>query len=318
MQPDTATVECFAQRLLSPFRGTMQVIRHAAAEAVSLDGVHWDIYVANDSLLDGLGDPARVQVSDIRYGAWSAARGLKRGPLYPSADFRRMEAMGAVVYAHLLRVHERVPFPLRDRHECWLLDRDSLPLALLQSAVDTPGREVAPAWMAGRAAHERFAAPGLAPGEAATALEEKIRDLAGPAPSARWYRRDATGCGEPCDARGGARLQADDFPALPLRTAFEDATTDALVDAYHAWQAVWLLCLPVGPELRRRLEGRARHQAELVEPLHRLYPEIIDAAALNAARVEARLLGSLAVRAPEPDAASTFYIELNPEGGGYN
>lgn len=318
MQSDTAHVECFAQRLLSPYRGAMQVIRYAAAEAVTLDGVHWDIYVANDSLLDGLGDPARVQVSDIRYGAWSAARGLKRGPLYPSADFRRMEAMGAVVYAHLLRVHDRVPFPLRDRHECWLLDRDGLPLALLQSAVDAPGRDVAPAWTAGRAAHERFAAPGLVPGDAARALEGRINDLAGPAPRARWVRRDATGGGETCDAQQCARLAAEDFPALPLRAAFEDAATRDLVDAYHAWQAVWLLCLPLDEALRRSLEGSARHQAELVESLHRLYPEILDTAALNAARVEARLIGSQAARAQEPDAASTFYIELNPQGGGYN
>lgn len=36
-------IECYAQRLLNPFRGTMQVVKYASAEAVSTDGVHWDI-----------------------------------------------------------------------------------------------------------------------------------------------------------------------------------------------------------------------------------------------------------------------------------
>ncbi len=36
-------VECYAQRLLNPYRGTMHVIKYEAAEAVTLDGVHWDI-----------------------------------------------------------------------------------------------------------------------------------------------------------------------------------------------------------------------------------------------------------------------------------
>ena len=99
------TIECYAQRLLDPFRGTMLTIRHGAAEAVSLDGVRWDIYVANDLLRDGVAARGEVQVSDIRYGSWSRETGLKRGSIYPSEDFKRMEALGAVVYQHLLHVH---------------------------------------------------------------------------------------------------------------------------------------------------------------------------------------------------------------------
>jgi hypothetical protein len=48
------SVEYYSQRLLNPFRGCIQVIRDEAAEAVSMDGVHWDIYVSNDALLEGL------------------------------------------------------------------------------------------------------------------------------------------------------------------------------------------------------------------------------------------------------------------------
>jgi len=114
--------EYYSQRLLNPFRGVMQGIRYGAAEAVTLDGEHWDLYVSNDERMEGIAPGDHAQVSDIRYGHWSAGQGLRRGPIYPSEDFRRMEILGALVYEHLLRVHGRVPFPLRDDYELWLLD----------------------------------------------------------------------------------------------------------------------------------------------------------------------------------------------------
>ena len=60
------SVECFAQRLLNPFRGAMHTIKYGGAEAVTTDGVEWDIYVANDALLDDFFDTSRMQISDIR------------------------------------------------------------------------------------------------------------------------------------------------------------------------------------------------------------------------------------------------------------
>jgi len=95
-------IRCYAQRLLNPFRGVMNVIEYQAAEAVTLDGVQWDIYVRNAELVKDLAQAERVQTSDIRYGSWSAAQGLKRGPIQPSEDFLRMEHQGEVVYHHLL------------------------------------------------------------------------------------------------------------------------------------------------------------------------------------------------------------------------
>jgi hypothetical protein len=87
-------IRCYAQRLLNPFRGVMNVIEYQAAEAVTLDGVQWDIYVRNAELVKDLAQAERVQTSDIRYGSWSAAQGLKRGPIQPSEDFLRMEHQG--------------------------------------------------------------------------------------------------------------------------------------------------------------------------------------------------------------------------------
>ena len=127
-------IECYAQRLLNPYRGVVHTIRYQSAEAVTTDGVEWDIYVANDALLEGLGRAGRrAQISDIRYGHWSAETGLKRGALYPSEDFRRLEEMGAVVYEYLLKGLRDVSFTFRDYFELWLLDARHRPLALARS-----------------------------------------------------------------------------------------------------------------------------------------------------------------------------------------
>ena len=131
-----SNIQCYSQRLLNPFRCVVNIIRYKSAEAVTSDGINWDIYVSNDSLLDGLDAKKSVQISDIRYGRWSERDGLKRGHVYPSEEFYTLEAMGAVAYQHLLKVHNQVPFPFNDSVELWLLDEANRPLALLNAVVD--------------------------------------------------------------------------------------------------------------------------------------------------------------------------------------
>lgn len=326
-----AVVECYAQRLLNPFRGVAQVIRHAAAEAVSTDGEHWDIYVSNSALLSGLEPQGRaIQISDIRYGGWSADKGLKRGPLYPSEDFRHMEAMGAVVYAHLLKVHDQVPFPLRDTLELWLLDQSGAPLALLDSAVhDREGRgEPCARWHAGYTAEAEFHSPALARlavgqggDSAAGCLTRYVNGRAGPRPAAQWFCRREDGSGQ---AGAGVNLAPDwterqlpatSFPAWLLADAGADAVHQALLDDYRDWLAPCLLQLAsLADADRARLEQQARLRAEEVCRLHRLYPRVLDPGFVNAARVQARLCGSAAARSAAEDQLPTYYIELSPGG----
>jgi hypothetical protein len=313
-------VECYGQRLLNPFRGVMHVVRYASAEAVTLDGVDWDIYVANDSLLAGLDPNTRAQVSDIRYGSWNQSRGLNPGPIYPSEDFRRMAAQGAIVHESLRRLHASLPFPLKDCDECWLMDVDGRPLALLHSALpdDTTRRTPEAAWKAGLAAHERFRDPTHPDSpEAARRLEGLIRGRAGKYPLVRWFRRLPDGSGRALDDTAN-RLAEAAFPRLFISAEGLPDDDACLLRAYLDWQAAWLLTLPGLPAAERcRLETCARMQPGIVERLHRLYPETVDIAAINAARVEARLTARQAGEPVDPGAASTFYIELNPQGGGY-
>lgn len=319
------TIECYAQRLLNPFRGTMLTIRYRAAEAVTLDGVRWDLYVANDALRDGVETNGRLQVSDIRYGSWSAERGLKRGALYPSDDFRRMEAMGAVVYEHLLRVHDQIPFPFADRFELWLLDREDRPLALLQSAVRATDMALdhAPWWCAGMLARERFATDAVddLANDAATPaehVERYLNDRAGPRPAAQWFERGAHGAGTGLKGIGlpprleGRVLPAEAFPPLLFSDLARDDPHGRLVEDFRAWLAPWLLTLAsLDLATRARLERQARTQALAVQAQHRLYPEIAEESTVRAALVEARLRGNQP-KPPERRAGSisTFYIEL--------
>jgi hypothetical protein len=326
-------IECYAQRLLDPYRGAMLTIRHEAAEAVTLDGVRWDIYVANDQLREGVKALREIQVSDVRYGSWTHEHGLKRGPLYPSDDFRRLEAMGATVYEHLVEVHDRIPFPFADRFELWLLDRERLPLALLQSVVRPQDVDlrIAPQWRPGIAARERFTstsaeALSLGRGDATSAADRLARyvaSLAGELPCAQWFCREPDGSGHalqatrPSPLPEGSRLPMEAFPPLMISERGHDEPHHRLIDDFFAWQAPWLLTLGhIDAATRRRLEQQARSQALLVAAQHRLYPETADRCVINAILVEAVLRHAQPRTArPQDSAMSTFYIELQPDAG---
>ena len=318
-------IECYAQRLLNPFRGVTHTIRYRSAEAVTTDGVEWDLYVANDALLDGLGRAGRrAQISDIRYGHWSAETGLKRGPLFPSDDFKRLEEMGAVVYEHLLQAHRNVPFAFLDQFELWLLDRDERPLALLHSVRTDSETDTRPPldWRAGIAAQAGFHSSAIEGTNESPAahLTRYVNGLASGV--AQWFRRSDDGAGlglhtlQGGEALRGRVLDGDAFPPLFIATARMDAPHQRLVRDYLAWQAPWLLLLPhLDAATRRMLEACACRQPELVEKHCRLYPAVVDRAAVQTARVEA----ALTRRDPAPPADDVLpmeYIELGVTDGG--
>jgi hypothetical protein len=313
-------IECYAQRLLNPFRGAVHVIRYQSAEAVTTDGIEWDIYVANDALVEDLGRAGRrAQVSDIRYGHWSVDKGLKRGPLYPSDDFKRLENMGAVVYEHLLKVHREVPFKFRDPFELWLLDHDNQPLALLHSVRADSETDTKPPldWRAGMVAHEQFNSAAIAglTESAGLYLTRYVNGLADGV--AQWFCRSDDGAGlglhtlQGGEALRGRVLEAEAFPSLFIATAAMDAAHTRLVHDYFAWQAPWMLLLAhLDTGMRVALEASAVQQAEAIEKYYRLYPAIIDHPALQAARVEAALLRSQPRPKDQDEVVPMFYIEL--------
>jgi hypothetical protein len=323
--------ETFAQRLLNPFRGAMHTLRYKSAEAVTVDGVHWELYVANSAVIPASGRARRGQISEIRYGHWSQAAGLRRGRLYPSDEFRRMEALGTILFEQLTRVHQQVPFAFKDQFELWLLDQEAQPLALLESVLDENALkfDLAIDWRAGIAAREHFQSASMAALHPQTAptpnagdyLTGYINARAGRPAAAQWFRRASDGNGAGLggihlpSGLEGRTLSSAVFPPLFLAATGHDALHQKLIEDFQAWQAPWLLLLPFDRDTRRTLEQQARRQALRVDQQHRLYPASIDANFIPAARVEAVLRRSQQRPEQKPDEVlAPFYIELNQGG----
>lgn len=318
----------YAQRLLNPFRGVMNIIEFEAAEAVTTDGIHWDIYVRDAELVEDLPNSSRVQTSDIRYGSWSAQQGLKRGAIYPSDDFMFLEHQGAIVYQHLLKLHQTIPFTLQDHYELWLLDQDDRPLALIASATRADHLELDHAldWRAGLECRnyfssdvydQRLAQDNLSAG---TYLTRYINQRCGRVPKAQWFLRRADGGGEGLQGIGippsmpGRQLNDECFHPLMLNADDHDESHGELIRQFFNWQAPWLLLLQHLPdEQRSHFEQQAKKRALTVAQQHLLYPQIIDPAHINAARVEARLRAAGASDKTTDDVVPTYYIELCPD-----
>jgi hypothetical protein len=272
----------------------------------------------------------RAQVSDIRYGSWSAEHGLKRGPIFPSEEFRAMEAMGTAVFKYLLEVHRDIPFPFTDRFELWLLDGQQRPLALLDSAADASAINLKQAcvWRPGINCRNTFTSAaadklnidssqhGAITDYLATYINSRTADMA----CAQIFERS-----EDLSGRGlhgikldkelqQRRLPARDFPVMLIETQEHDDRHRQLLHDFNCWQAPWLLLLPtLGPELRRDCELHARVQALKVAAYYNLYPDIIDQAVIDSARIEARLRKTVVKKKHDEPPLSPFYLELDTE-----
>lgn len=315
------SLQCYAQRLLNPFRGVMNVIRYQSAEAVTTDGINWEIYVSNDALLDGLSSIKRVQISDIRYGSWSEAEGLRRGPIFPSEDFKRLERMGAIIYEALPELHKQLPYAFTDHYELWLLDVDEQPLALIHSVCEQSEIEtdIPVQWRAGNHCQKYFK-PELDVFEAedmtaAEMLMLHVNTTAGYPLKAKWFQRDSYGAGH-CVACINAEDDETTLPDTAFSKFFINAHEDntafkLLLDAFIVWQAPWLLLLPtLTHQEREYFEQQARQHALMVDAQFRLYPEIIDEGAIKGARVEAMMRKNKPEQESEETILSTWYLEL--------
>ena len=306
----------------------MNIVEFEAAEAVTTDGIHWDIYVRDAELVSDMPNSSQIQTSDIRYGSWSREQGLKRGAIYPSDDFMFLEHQGAIVYEHLLKLHEDIPFALQDHYELWLLDQDDCPLALIDSATreDHLDLDGPLDWRAGLECRNQFRSDlydqELLQQElsAGSYLTRYINNRTARKPAAQWFLRDVDGGGEGLSGINlpgtlvGRRLNEDCFPPLLLNADDHDTEHARLIEQFFDWQAPWMLLLQHLSEAQRRhFEQQAKKRALTVEQQHLLYPQIIDPTPINAARVEARLRGSHPSTGNAEDVLPTYYIELCPD-----
>lgn len=323
------TLRCYSQRLLNPFRGVVNVIEYGSAEAVTMDGIHWDIYVTNDELIEDISDQVKVQTSDIRYGSWSPRNGLKRGPIQPSADFVYMEHQGTMVYDYLLQHYQEAPFPFIDIFELWLLDSHMQPLALLESATCSSDMEldIRLQWRAGIECNRVFSSEVMTSLEvcnrchvrAGEYLSAYINSCAGETPAAQWFRRNPDGSGTGVaginlpEHHASRCLSAGHFPRYFIRDSLHGHRHKRLLDDFLAWQAPWLLLLhDLDRSARKQLERLARRRATTVDKCYLLYPEYVDEAQIQAARVEAALRRHGADAGEEDEADAASFMEMHP------
>ncbi len=296
-------INCYAQRLFNPFRGIMNVIAYAGAEAVSLDGLHWDIYVRDTELVSDLQNNRRILSSDLRYGRWSEKEGLVRGPIYPSDDFKRLEAEGDIVFHYLLQHHQDVPFAFADHYELWLLDIMRQPLAILNSVVYEEDMELdGPLqWRVGVKCEQDFSSPSFESlhkprYNAGEYISHYVNQCARPEPCAQWFYRHQDGSGSGLEGVNlhsryrQRQLDSRAFPKYFLNDLSHDPQHSQLLDDYLKWQAPYFLLLQnLSSHRRDIIEKQACKRALLMDELCHLYPDVVNADLLNAARVEAVL-----------------------------
>lgn len=320
---------CYAQRILNPFRGIQNTIAFEAAEAVSTDGSRWDIYVRNEDLLDHgereTAEAARIQVSEIRFGTWTREHGLRRASRHTTLDTTDMEYQGEILASQLPLLSERIPFPLQDRYELWLLDTEGLPFALINSCVFEHEIELDQCihWNTGQYCASSFTSDKLAD---SCLPPSKLLDLhvvarTGNHPSAQWFRRTVTGEGVGC---AGINLEhrylqrvlpASRFPRFILNDCSSRQVRVPVVTEYLDWLAPWLLLLQdLDRPTRSALEHQARRQAAILAQQHRLYPEIINSEVINVARIQAMLSANDAAQESTDDLIHAFYREVGVNG----
>lgn len=317
-------IVCYSQRLLNPFRGVMSVIDMDEADAVTLDGTNWTIYVHDER------DPWAYQENidedivtpDVKYGTWSAAKGFQHGPVLSTMDYPRIQRIGQALLDTIKEKQSSLPFPLKDNYELWLLDDNSnMPLALLDSACneDRLNEDVMPCWIPGQRCKQFFKSEASClqqqPFSAAEMVSMLINEQAGNNPKAQWFWRDDNGTGFALHGKNisetliSRQLERDAFPQLLLDTQWVESDAVGLLYDFIAWQAPWLLLLQhINADIRLELEKEASQQALIVANLYLLYPEFIDQYILNAIRVEAQMSQAEPAKVMEEDNSFSAYV----------
>lgn len=288
----------YATRRLNPFSGVLQVVQTASARAFSDNGVVWRLQVmAARPEHTWRSADQQPQRELFNWALWSPERGMYRVNANPLMDLGAMQQAADELIHRLEAGLPELPFELTDRFEHWCCDAHGRPVALIGSAIDARYAVGSPdaTWHATAPDEKGFESKTLAsagipdndgvlPRSHAQYLENEVHHRA---PLRIWFERQADGSGRRLDASQAPDIA--DFPTLGIETHWQDSLVAGLVRDYIAWLSPLLLLLPLEHEHRTQLERLARAQAVQVAEHYRLYPEIVQPALIEQARVEARL-----------------------------
>jgi hypothetical protein len=319
------SVNCYSQRILNPFRGVMNIISIGGADAVTIDGINWTLYI-HDTFDCPTDDPEEffeVELPDIRFGDWNKKSGLRRSPLIASYHYNEIQAIGQALLDAVEKFSSQCPYGFEDKYELWLLDGEtSEPLALLDSVCNKA--EIRPpetlTWEAGVRCKQEFLKDfTLTDKQLMTTgdlLNQIINQRAGKNPAAQWFYRDQFDGGWGIDeinlnnTVAERELSARLFPKMLIEQQWFNKSDETLIDAFINWLSPYLLVLDFLRDAQREaLEQSAKQYALSVDQMYLLYPKIIDQQSINAARVEAKIRKSNLVKTRDDTQETIEYIE---------
>ncbi|MGW8310045.1 MAG: hypothetical protein ACWGNB_03175 [Thiogranum sp.] len=281
----------YGVRRLGPYLGVIQVIDVGDACAYSTDGRTWRV---------------RQQTASGLF-RWSVTR-LATGE---DAGGGRIANADRLIDA--FKRQPRVPFPIRDRFELWLLDnRTRCPLALLRTRYKATDMEPVtdPHWRPFLLTDTGFVSSTLTRHESEhprngwplphrDQLESQVNVASRPMPAAQWFERLADGSGRGGkglrlhDVEIGRMLDPEAFPELLISEDWQDDLQRGLVADYHDWYAASLLAHQnLTAATRERLERAACKRPQPLLATYPLIPEILDRESIDVALVSARLMNA--------------------------
>ncbi len=319
------SVNCYSQRILNPFRGVMNIISIGGADAVTIDGINWTLYI-HDTFDCPTDDPEEffeIEMPDIRFGDWNITSGLRRSPLIASYHYNEIQAIAQALLDAVEKFSSLCPYGFEDKYELWLLDGEtSEPLALLDSVCNKA--EIRPpetlTWEAGARCKQEFLKDfALTDKQLMTTgdlLNQLINQRAGKNPAAQWFYRDQFDGGRGINGinlnntAAERELSARLFPKMLVEQQWFNQSDETIVDAFINWLSPYLLVLGFLRDAQREtLEQSAKQYALLVDQMYLLYPKIIDQQSINAARVEAKIRQSNLVKTRDDTQETIEYIE---------
>lgn len=280
----------YGVRRLGPYLGIIQLIDVGDACAYSTNGRSWRIR-------------QRTMSGGFRWGA----------TLVSDETVEEVQIVGADRLVDALRRQPRIPFPVRDRYELWLLNsRNGKPLALLRTTYRKQDVDKVedPHWRPFTLTETCFVSSSVERIEADSVqrhrktphrdrLDRLVNMASRPMPVAEWFERQPDGSGTSLGGLRvqhndiGRRLAANDFPALLVSEDWQDEKDKVLVDDYHDWQASLLLGHQnLSQATRRRLERAACRRPQALLAAYPLIPEVLDEEAMRVALVSARLMNA--------------------------
>lgn len=248
---------CYGVRRVNPPQGVLAVVKRPSARALSLDGIHWQIQVlarAPRTLWSRGGEEDEPRY--FRFGSWSPTQGLTRVPVNPILDLGAMLAASEDLVAQLPCARSRIPFPLADTLELWLLDQTDRPLALLGTALpgtDRSSLEMGESrWEASARGERAFVSRLLiergVPERDATgrrphveALEDLVARTAGRCARTLWFDTAASTADAKPDATGAVSREREPMSAQAL---LEPRTEDREAPCLEAESAPRMACRP--------------------------------------------------------------------------